>query len=479
VPDFAVSASIKAIDKLSGIFHGMGKAVGLFGNEANSAFEKAGKGAGLFRQMLGANILGNLVTSGLQRVGQYLREIPQAIEDFATRGEDIQKMSNQLGLSTDAFQRLSYAATITETPIDVMQAAMGKLNVAIGGLQRGMGPLHSTLLKLNPALAKQLLTTKSSRSAFLMIADAISRETNVQKRAAMEVAIFGKAGQGMNAMLAQGSVGLEKLMQDAGIYGSVLNDDAIAASEKLAVDTKKLKGMFGSLKDTVLSTLVVAITPYVDKALQWVTAHQDLIRQKIPEVIGDIKDAAIKLYEVAKKVVDTWNSLNALANGHLARDILLVVGAWKAVKVAIEVATAAQAVFAAASAEGGAAGVAGAIGSKALGALSAVPLAAPIAVGASAILPMMTQPEAAIHAAMTGQKLKGGNFLTNLLTRAYGFGARLRGGGKETAPNAGTAGINIHNHINVDNTAAPGVTSSVRSSPVITGNPGYQYSGAQ
>ncbi len=333
MPDFAVRSVIGAVDKFTTILSHMGVNMKHFGGEAETAFNKAERGASGFKQIFGGVLAGNLVTGAIQRIAGAVRQIPQMIEEFATRGEQIGKTSTMLGLSADAFQRLSYAATITNTPVDAMEGAFKKLNVGIGDFRRGMGPLHTTLLRLNPALAAQLRTVKSSDEAFMVVADAIQHTTNAQTRAAIAQAAFGRGGQALIPMLAQGREGLMKLRQEAGLYGSVLDADAIKASEQMAQSTKRLKGMVGSLKDQVLGFVIKAATPYVEKALVWLAANKEIVASKIENAISRAAGA----FEAAKPVLQfIWKAAGWLINNWPL--LLVVYVGWTAAQMALNVA---------------------------------------------------------------------------------------------------------------------------------------------
>src|SRR5208282_1088649 len=204
--------------------------------------------------------------------------------------------------------------------------------------ERGMGPLIKQLMKLNPQLGVSLRATRDSRTAMMLAANAIARETDVQKRAAIAVAMFGKAGQQMLPILSMGSKAIERIMGDAEKYGYVFDRKALTASERFAEAQKKLTGILTRLKDEVLAKLIEKVTPLVEKFIAWYTANENLIDQKIDKIFNGIADAI-------EKVVGFWNKMQSFAGGHLVRDILLIAGAWKAVAVAIGVAKAVQIAF--------------------------------------------------------------------------------------------------------------------------------------
>ena len=473
MPDFAVSAAIKAIDKLSTVFHSMSKSVGDFGSKGEQSIDRVNKKASLFKTILGGVISGNLITMGIQKIGRGLKEMVEALPEFAERGEQIERTAKMLGLSADAYQRLAYAAKLTDTPTEAFDASMRKLNLAIGQGERGMGPLIKQMTRLSPQLAMQLRTARNADEAFMDVADAVSKTTNAQARAAIVVAAFGKAGQQMLPMLLQGRAGLMKLRQEADIYGKVLDDNTLAASGRFHESIKRISGILLRLKDEVLSRLIEKVTPLIGKFIAWYTANKDIINQRIDEIFTKIGNAI-------QTVVDTWNSLNNLAGGHLVRDILLIAGAWKAVQVAIIAARTAQVAFSMISGAAGAAGAGGGVAALGIGAAGLAP-----ALGGLAIL-------AAVYygASQYAKNPGAANLNPNMGLLSSAAQSRIAAGGASAymtgmmTPALAAAlnkqtNVNVTVPVNVDNRNAPGVNSSVRTSPPVTGNPGYQYAGAQ
>jgi hypothetical protein len=495
MPDFAVSAAIRAVDKFSATLHGIGNAVGRFGTQGAEAFDRVNKKASLFKSILGGVVVGNLLTMGIQKVGQGLREMAQALPEFADRGEQIGRTAKMLGLSADAYQRLAYAAKLTDTPTEALEGAMRKLNLAIGQGERGMGPLIKQMTRLSPQLAMQLRGARNADQAFMAVADAISRTTNVQARAAIVTAAFGKAGQQMLPMLLQGREGLMKLRGEASLYGTVLDDQAIAASERLAQSSKRLKGMVGSLKDQVLGFVVKAVTPYVEKALIWLSANKEIIATRIEDFITRTADAltqagpAIAFFiKAVGFLISNWPLLGAVYLGWIAAqialdaaldanpiglitlaiealivEVLIVIRYWHEITSALEASW------------------------NWFNKLLANPW---IKLSLDLLLEPLFLIASVIQTIIDLIQGKGIGAFRNLIKAAGPIGliADMLGLTKtgmnagniaEQAPNKGMGAFQFINQVNVDNSRAPGTTSSVHTSQLPTGNPGYQYAGAQ
>jgi hypothetical protein len=331
--------------------------------------------------------LKNVVAGALAAftVGEAIHQITE----FADKADEISRTSRALGVSAENLQKLRYAAKMTDVPTEALTTAFRKMNVNLGELHTRQGALYERLKRTNPALAVQLYNTRDSGKAFNVLVDAIKHTGNAQERAALAQAAFGRGGQELLPLIMKGTVEIGKMGDQAERLGLVMSEETAAAGEKLHQSLLHISAVGQGILNRVLGKIVEKLAPIVDKISDWVMANQGLINQKIDQVFTAIGNAITI-------VADIWKTLNDLAGGHLARDILLIAAAWKAVAIAIAVAEVAQKAFnllsgkgaadAAASAAktaagaltGGGGAVAGVGGAGAIAALAA-PLAAGLA----------------------------------------------------------------------------------------------------
>lgn len=314
MPDFAVKTAFVAQDKYSAAVDKMGDHVEKMGKKSHAAMEKASKSAEHFREIFSGAFASELAMKGLEKAGELLKELPKQIMEYADKGEEIGRTSKVIGMNAEAYQRLAYAAHITDTSAETLDKSLKKMNVGLEQLKKHQGPLESGLKRVNPQLMMQLRTATSSQEAFLMVADSVKRAGTAQERAAIATAVFGKAGQDMIPMLLEGKDGLADMMAEADKYGSVLSGSSIEASERFNDALKKTKGIMTGLKNVALGKLVEAAAPYIEKLQDWASANRELIATKIQEwtekVIIGVKKAGLfirdayqwtkRAYEVAK-----------------------------------------------------------------------------------------------------------------------------------------------------------------------------------
>jgi hypothetical protein len=442
-PKFAIQTIFEAVDRLTGPTRTMTGSIQKFSANAGKGISGLTSGVSRLRGLLVSAAA--IMTTGA---------VARAITDFAQRGDEIGRTARTLGLTAEALQELQYAAKLADLPAEDLTAAFKKMNNNLGQLKASTGSLYTNLKKTNPQLALQLKHAKDSDAAFTLLMDAISKETDVSKRAALTQAAFGKAGQNLIEMANGGAEALNALRKAAHDSGSIITNEGVTSAEAFDESLKKMTSSIAYLKNSALEELMKALAPVLDAVLAWVKANREMLRQKIHDAVGKIVEAAKRLYAIVEKVWQAWDRLNKLDNGHLARDILIVAAAWKALTVAINIAKAAQIAFNLVSLAGKGGAVAGAAAGAAEGAIgsgaakwagrfagggaaalgagaSFIPVVGAAVAMGSAMLPMATNPTGFLESSRTGKGMEGGNFLTNLLAKVYGLGAAVRGGKKD------------------------------------------------
>jgi len=310
---FTIWSIFEAADRLSGPVKTMRQNVSLFGKTSDKALSGIGKTAGFLKGALVGAVAA--ITTGAAA---------KAMQDFASRGDDIARNASILGLTAQAYQELSYAAKMADVEQEAFASASKKLNNSLGQLQTGTGALYTTLAKTNPQLARQLKNAKNTDDAFAMIASAIDKETNAQKRAALAQAAFGKSGQELIPMMN----GLAEARKKAHSAGAIMTDEEVAAASAMddAIKSLKVSGM--GLINNVLAKVAVKLVPVVKSMTDWVAANKDLINLRIDQTFRAIgKGAGI--------IVKLWKS-------GLIPAILAGVAVFKGIQIAMVATTAAQ-----------------------------------------------------------------------------------------------------------------------------------------
>lgn len=185
--------------------------------------------------------------------------------------DKVDKGSIRMGVSTDYYQELSYAAGQCGVEMSTMEKAAKKLEGTDLNLDQAMGQIMS-------------LTTEEERSA-----------------AAAE--LFGDSvAYQMAPLLAAGGEGFDDLRDRAHELGLVMGEDAVAQGVLLGDTMSDVKQSFGA----IVSTIGVEVMPLIQTLLEWVLSH-------MPEIQAVVQGTMQIVGDALKIIADVWNTYVAPA----------------------------------------------------------------------------------------------------------------------------------------------------------------------
>lgn len=164
-----------------------------------------------------------------------IQQLGAAVRDAANKLGDLKDAASAIGITTDALQKLQYAAQMNGVSADVLQGSLQKLTKNLGDAAMGGTAAKKSFDTLG--LSGAALSAMPVDEALGMIADKLAGVENPAQRATIATDLFGKSGLAMVNMLADGSFGLEAMATEAEKLGVVINRDVIenaaAAADKL------------------------------------------------------------------------------------------------------------------------------------------------------------------------------------------------------------------------------------------------------
>jgi hypothetical protein len=181
----------------------------------------------------------------------------RALDYASSLGE----VAQQLGVTTKDLQTYRFAASQVGIEQEAMDKGLQKLTQNMGKAEVGSKPLQAAFAAIGISLAD--LKGKTAGDTIPKIADGLSKIPDPARRAAVEVALFGKAGQQLDTLLAGGSRGINQLAAEAEKLGIVLSNKQIQDADALADKLSALKQVLeariaGTIADNAQSILTLA-----------------------------------------------------------------------------------------------------------------------------------------------------------------------------------------------------------------------------
>lgn len=228
-------------------------------------------------------------------------------------GDDLATMSQQVGLSVNAYAQLQYAAAQADVSQEEFNGAMGQFNKRLGEAKAGTGGLLEFLKKTSPALAAQVKGAKGTDEAFALMTRAFEKVTDPGKRAALAAAAFGKSGLQMGVFLGQGTDAIEDLRLR---YRELAGDQSEFANGASALDNaaRETETAFLGLRNATAGALFPALTELA-KGLSDVLAGErgnlrEWARETGAALMGWVKGGGLK--DMVKGLRELATSVSAV-----------------------------------------------------------------------------------------------------------------------------------------------------------------------
>lgn len=202
-----------------------------------------------------------------------LEALEELVVGTAEARHEIGEMSVRTGVSTDALQKLAYAAKFSNVSMDELGQAMNLM------AKKGVHDVEGEMLRLADRLHK-------------MPADG--------RRAELAMTVMGRAGGRMVPLLARGREELEKLFEDAPVASKEAIESATHFTETLIALQVAGKSTWKALADP----LIEALNPILDDLRAWQKENQKVIKQKLREWATAVGKAITFLWGGVKKLRD-------------------------------------------------------------------------------------------------------------------------------------------------------------------------------
>ena len=187
------------------------------------SFKAIGSAVGALKSALAGAAVG-FVVSGL-------KEAVTAGLDYAS---SLGEVAQQLGVTTQTLQVYRYAATQVGIEQEAMDKGLAKLTMTLGQAGAGGKKQTAAFQALGVSVHDANGNLRSTDDILPDIIRALSAIESPAQRAALEVSIFGKAGQQLDTLLAGGVDQVDQLKNAAQRLGIVLSDEQIANADQTA-----------------------------------------------------------------------------------------------------------------------------------------------------------------------------------------------------------------------------------------------------
>jgi len=230
-------------------------------------------------------------------------------------------LAGKLDISTESLSKLQYAAQLADVSQGALEGGLKKLAVT---LNSALDP-GSKVAKVFDALglsAKELIEIPADQQLG-RIGDALNSVANANQRAAVAQMLFGKRGQELLPILAEGTAGIKKSGDELERFGGVISGDLAARAGEFNDNLDRIKTAAGGLGLSVADQLLGPLNDLSNQILE--LAQQKETAEGIASFIRGIGSAVVFTVETIANTGNVFRFLGeeiaALVGGPAIGDI--------------------------------------------------------------------------------------------------------------------------------------------------------------
>lgn len=213
-------------------------------------------------------------------------------KETADYGDKVDKMSQKIGISAEAYQKWDY----------VMKRAGGNVD----SLKMGMKTLSQQAEKNSDAFQKlgisqEEVATLSKEDLFNKTVQGLSQMKDSTERTALATQLLGRAGADMGPLLNQGSDAIKEQMEIAEKYGMVMSDKAVKASADWNDSLTTLSMTTKGLKNRLMGEFLPSLTEVTNGLSAIFAGDYD---KGIEEIAKGVENLTSKFTEIMPKVLE-------------------------------------------------------------------------------------------------------------------------------------------------------------------------------
>lgn len=304
---------------------------------------------------------GDRLVSGLKKaiVGlvaiQTGRWFKGMIDDVRASADRYNKMSQQVGISTEALQQLEFAAKIGGTNVEVLAKGIQRLAKNSNDARNGLSTPVRAFEQLfgNRVTAQRVANMTDLDEQLMLIADQMATLPDDGKKTAIAMDLFGKSGAQLLPTLNLGREGIADLRQEFVDLGGQIDESTGAEFEQLNDDMLRVETVLRGIKQQFVIALLPVIKDLTARVLEWVKANKELLRARVRAwaralgkvllLLGKTIDFVIRNWKallVLWGVSKTLGTLIALTSGIRVAIVAIRLFGWAAVQAGLQMAAA-------------------------------------------------------------------------------------------------------------------------------------------
>lgn len=205
------------------------------------------------------------------------KKLIQLAEDSATALDRVDKMSQKIGLSREAFQEWDFILSQSGASVDGLQMSLKTLANASAEAKDGTAEYKDEFERLGIIVTDTNGNLKDAETLFNETFEALADMKDETQRTATASKLLGRSATELAPAMNAGSDSIESMRTQAHELGLVMGDDVVNAGVALTDSIDQLKRSFKGFKTQATEPLLIGLNNIIQLMLNQKTASDDLV----------------------------------------------------------------------------------------------------------------------------------------------------------------------------------------------------------
>jgi len=205
--------------------------------------------------------------------------------------DKVQKLSLQLGVSTEALSQYQHVAKITGTSFETMTKGLRYMQKNLADAQDGLTTAQRAFDGLGVSVDR--LIKMRPEDAFLLIGDALSHVPDEARRTQIAMNVFGRAGAELIQTFSDGAGAVQDLMQEADELGLTISQDLANNAADANDAITRLSGAFTGLGRSIALETAGPLSSFIDALAEAISLSKEERLQKFARQLAEDQNGVL------------------------------------------------------------------------------------------------------------------------------------------------------------------------------------------
>lgn len=224
--------------------------------------------------------------------------VVKGVGEVASYGDNIDKMSQKMGLSAEAYQEWDAIMQHSGTSIESLQAGMKTLANAVENGNKAFERL---------GLSQEEIASMSNEELFSATITALQNVDNETERTYLAGQLLGRGATELGALLNMSAEETEAMRKRVHELGGVMSDEAVKAAAAYQDSLQDMKTAFSGLSRNMLSEFLPSITSVMDGLTEIFAGNDEkglgLVSSGISKFVDNLTQSIPRILEIGSKII--------------------------------------------------------------------------------------------------------------------------------------------------------------------------------